>query len=43
MAKNSEPIFWYPELTPEAEEMDVAFLASLFAPVIRRLLAEGKV
>ena len=43
MAKNNQPIYWYPELTPEAEEMDVAFLASLFAPVIRRLLAEGKV
>lgn len=41
MPENKEPIYWYPELTPEAQEMSVAFLAELFAPVIRRLAMEG--
>ena len=35
-------IFWKPELFPEAEEMDTAFLAEIFAPIIReRLLRQS--
>ncbi len=39
----NKTIYWLPELTAEGEKMDIAFLGELFAPVIRRLLAEGAI
>lgn len=40
--KKADSIFWSPELTEEAEEMSVRFLAELFAPIIRdRLIYRG--
>lgn len=39
MAKNSAPIYWLPELLPEAEELSAEFLANIFAPIIHARLA----
>ena len=40
MATNKESIYWFPELTEEAQNMTDEWLAELFAPIIRRRLEE---
>lgn len=39
MAKNSAPIYWLPELFPEAEQLSNEFLADIFAPIIQARLS----
>ena len=40
MAENKQTIWWLPELTPEAEEMNEDFLADIFADIIFKRLEE---
>lgn len=43
MAKNTKPIYWLPELTPEAENLNEDILADIFAEIIfARLREEGE-
>lgn len=42
MAKNKNTIYWLPELTPEAENMDEEFLAEIFAEIIFAHMKGGK-
>ena len=40
MARSNEPIYWFPELTEEAESLTDEFLAQIFAPIIRSRLEQ---
>lgn len=42
MAENKKIIYWLPELTPEAENMDEEFLAEIFAEIIFAHMKGGK-
>lgn len=42
MAENKKTIYWLPELTPEAENMDEEFLAEIFAEIIFSHMKGGK-
>ena len=42
MAENKQTIYWLPELTPEAENMDEEFLAEIFAEIIFAHMKGGK-
>lgn len=42
MAENKRTIYWLPELTPEAEEMNDDFLAEIFAEIIFARMEGGK-
>ena len=42
MAENRKTIYWLPELTPEAEEMNEDLLAEIFAEIIFAHMEGGK-